>query len=62
MTGSAEQRYFKVNGGMEKKWDTGIPANLKRLFISGTYGICPTGHKRVKMHVTKLWNIIVFLP
>jgi len=47
---------------MEKKWDTVIPADLKRLFISGTYGICAAGHERVKMHVTKLWNIIVFLP
>ena len=24
-------------GGMEKKWDTVIPADLKRLFVSGTY-------------------------
>jgi hypothetical protein len=22
---------------MEKKWDTVIPADLKRLFVSGTY-------------------------
>ena len=37
LTGSMEQRYFKVNGSMEKKWDTVIPAGLKRLFVSGTY-------------------------
>jgi hypothetical protein len=34
LTGSTEQRYFKVDGSMEKKWDTVIPANLKRLFVS----------------------------
>jgi hypothetical protein len=32
---------------MEKKWDTVIPADLKRLSVSGTYGICPAGHERV---------------
>jgi hypothetical protein len=37
LTGSMEQRYFKVDGRMEKKWDTVIPADLKRLFVSGTY-------------------------
>jgi hypothetical protein len=37
VTGSTEQRYFKVDGSMEKKWDTVIPADLKRLFLSGTY-------------------------
>ena len=26
-----------VDGSMEKKWDTVIPADLKRLFVSGTY-------------------------
>jgi hypothetical protein len=31
LTGSTEQRYFKADGSMEKKWDTVIPANLKRL-------------------------------
>jgi hypothetical protein len=31
------KRYFKVDGSMEKKWDTVIPADLKRLFVSGTY-------------------------
>jgi hypothetical protein len=36
-TGSTEQRYFKVDGSMEKKWDTIIPADLKRLFVSGSY-------------------------
>jgi hypothetical protein len=29
--------YFKVDGSMEKKWDTVIPADLNRLFVSGTY-------------------------
>jgi hypothetical protein len=28
---------FKVDGSMEKKWDTVITADLKRLFVSGTY-------------------------
>ena len=36
LTGSTEQRYFKVDGSMEKKWDTVIPADVKRLFISET--------------------------
>jgi hypothetical protein len=27
----------KVDGSMEKKWVTGIPVDLKRLFVSGTY-------------------------
>jgi hypothetical protein len=40
-----EQRYFKVDGSTKKKWDTVIPADLKRLFVSET---CPAGHKRVK--------------
>jgi hypothetical protein len=26
---------------MEKKWDTVIPADLKRLFVSGTYTYVP---------------------
>jgi len=30
-------KIFKVDGSMEKKWDTVIPADLKRLFVSGTY-------------------------
>jgi len=30
-----------------KKWDTVIPADLKRLFVSGTYTLCPAGHERV---------------
>jgi hypothetical protein len=34
---------------MEKKWDTVIPADLKRLFLSGTYTVCPAGHERVKV-------------
>jgi len=33
LTGSTEQRYFKVDGSMEKKWDTVIPVDLKRLFV-----------------------------
>jgi hypothetical protein len=37
LTGSTEQRYFKVDGSMEKNRDTVIPADLKFLFISGTY-------------------------
>ena len=37
LTGSTEQRYFKVDGSMEKKWDTVIPADLNRLFVSGIY-------------------------
>ena len=37
LTGSTEQRYFKLDGSMEKKWDTVIPADLKRRFVSGTY-------------------------
>jgi hypothetical protein len=32
-----EQRYFKVDGNKKKKWETVIPADLKRLFVSGTY-------------------------
>jgi NADH:ubiquinone oxidoreductase subunit B-like Fe-S oxidoreductase len=47
LTGSTEQRYFKVDDSMEKKWDTVIPVDLKTLFVSGTY-ICPAGHERVK--------------
>ena len=39
LTGSTEHRYecFKVDGSMEKKWDTVIPADLKRLLVTGTY-------------------------
>ena len=37
LTASTEYRYFKVDGSMEKKWDTVILADLKRLFVSGTY-------------------------
>jgi len=33
---------------MEKKWDNLIPADFKRLFVSGTY-ICTTGHERVNV-------------
>jgi hypothetical protein len=35
---------------MEKKWDTVIPADLKRLFVSETY-ICPAGHERVTVEL-----------
>jgi hypothetical protein len=34
--GSTEWRYFKVDSSMDKKWDTVVPADLKRLFVSGT--------------------------
>jgi len=37
LTGSAEWRYFRVDGSMEKKWDIVIPADLKKLFVSGAY-------------------------
>jgi hypothetical protein len=30
-------QYFKADGSIEEKWDTVIPADLKRLFLSGTY-------------------------
>jgi len=36
-------RYFKVDCSMEKKWDTVIPADVKRLFVKGDT-ICPAGH------------------
>jgi hypothetical protein len=43
LTGSTEQRYFKVDGSMEKKWDTVIPVDFKRLYaalhtVSFVYG------------------------
>jgi len=38
---------------MEKKWDTVIPADLKRLFVIGTY--VPVGQGRVKSQT-------VFMP
>jgi hypothetical protein len=40
---SRENAFLLVEGNrdtsrqMEKKWDTVIPADLKRLFLSGTY-------------------------
>jgi hypothetical protein len=37
LTGSTELRYFKVDGSMEKKWNTVISADLKRLSVSGIY-------------------------
>jgi hypothetical protein len=36
LTGSTEYRY-EVDGSMEKKWDTLIPVDLKRLFVNGIY-------------------------
>jgi hypothetical protein len=36
---------------MEKKWDTVIPADLKRLFVSGTY--MSRWHDRVKVMFSK---------
>jgi hypothetical protein len=33
LTVSTEKRYFKVDCSMEKKWDTVIPVDLKRLFV-----------------------------
>jgi hypothetical protein len=48
LTGSTEQRYFKVDGSVEKKWDTVIPADLKRLFLSGTYIYVPLVKKGLK--------------
>jgi hypothetical protein len=37
LTGSTEKTNFKVDGSMEKKWDTVIPADMKRLFVNGTH-------------------------
>jgi hypothetical protein len=37
---------------MEKKWDTVIPADLKRLFVSGTYMF--RRYERVKMELEEL--------
>jgi len=37
LTGLTEYRHFKVDGSMEKKWDTLIPSDLKRLFVNGAY-------------------------
>jgi hypothetical protein len=37
LIGSTEYRYFNVDGIMEKKWDTVIPADLKRLFFKWIY-------------------------
>jgi len=58
LTGSTEYRYFKADDSMEKKWDTAIPADLKRLFVSGTYVSLVT--KRVKwqkwIFKTQLWT------
>ena len=36
LTASLEYRYFKVDGSIEKKWDTVIPADLKRLSNKST--------------------------
>jgi len=43
LAGSTEQKYFKVDGSMEKKWDTVIPADLKRFFVSGTVPLVTKG-------------------
>jgi hypothetical protein len=49
----SEYRQFKVDGSMEKKWDTGIPVDLRGLFERGIY--MSVGHERVKkMHRNKL--------
>jgi len=37
LNGSTECRYFKVDGSMEKKWDTVIPVDLKTLCKWDTY-------------------------
>jgi len=42
LTGSMELRYFKVDGSMEKKWDTVVPADLKAAlhtvsFVNGCF-------------------------
>jgi hypothetical protein len=50
LTGSTEQRYFKVDGSVEKKWDTVIPADLKVFFVSVTYTVFPSVHERVNLN------------
>jgi hypothetical protein len=35
LSGTTEWRYYKIDGIMEKKWDTVIPADVERLFLSG---------------------------
>jgi len=37
LTGSTELEILQGNGSMEKRWDTVIPADLKRLFVSGIH-------------------------
>ena len=54
LTGSTEKRYFKVDGSMDKKWDTVIPADLKRLFVRGNmYVPLVTEWLRKKRHLGK---------
>ena len=48
--GKVHSEWFKVDGSVEKKWDTVIPADLKTLFFKWdiTYTrVCPAGHERV---------------
>jgi hypothetical protein len=40
--------YFKVDDIVDKKWDTVIPADLKRLFVSGKYTYVPLVTKGVR--------------
>jgi len=42
---------------MEKKWDTVIPADLKRLFEVGH--ICPAGHERAKKKTLRMVVVVV---
>jgi len=44
---------------MEKKRDIVIPADLKRLFVSGRH-ISPAGHERVKLHLSYNWGTGTF--
>jgi len=37
VTGFTKWRYFKLDGDMEKMWDTVKPADWQILFVSGTY-------------------------
>jgi hypothetical protein len=46
LTGSMEWTYFKLDGSMEKKWDTVIPADLEKTLCKWDI-ICFAGHERV---------------
>jgi hypothetical protein len=52
LTGSTEKIYLKVDGSMEKKWDTVTPADLKGLFDKWNiaHSIICTQLFRGKMH------------